>query len=490
MLFWVALLLLPAWAQAELTVTPQMAAVYENVYIEETDEAGPWHFGVIHEGKLLFEREDDRISGCFLPEWEGEYTFFAENEKSRHEKQFTVMKALNAGDGTNIRLLGEQDAFYTQGGVRSYVVKAPGSWTAETRDAFIHLRMQEHVLTVLVDNSRGQYREGSIVIRCGDESSVLDIVQLSGRGTEEEAYLQDTRDQVLIEGESCVSWLEASGEKTWSVSASGPWEAVCSADFVHVEAGEKLRIRVDEPAAHQTREAWVMLSCGQASAYVYIQQTVEPEYTLDERDAICAVGQPEISLYSQQDGTWQNDAYRHSNLEQSGCAIFTLSHALQLLGWEEEEVLPQRLAATYASCLLEGGTLNSALIGRAAKDFGFRTRYDLYHNLREIQTKMQSGAVYSFSVVSGHIALVAGVTEDKSKFLIYDSAPSATFERIQNASMYILDDTGAFVTVQDLKDIPGCCYYLQTGAYGGCMYYLDAAYVAQRGVRLIQPRAE
>ena len=38
---------------------------------------------------------------------------------------------------------------------------------------------------------------------------------------------------------------------------------------------------------------------------------------------------PLSPVYSQRDGWWENVPYRKSNLSHSGCAIFTLSHALQ-----------------------------------------------------------------------------------------------------------------------------------------------------------------
>lgn len=200
------------------------------------------------------------------------------------------------------------------------------------------------------------------------------------------------------------------------------------------------------------------------------------------------VAEKEFILYSQSDGFWKDQPYRHSTLEHSGCAIFALSHALQLLGYEDEAILPQNLAKTYAACLLEGGTMNSALVGRAGDDLGFKTRYELYENLSEIRQKMAQGAVFSFAVVSGHIAMVAGESEDGTKFRIIDSAPSATLERIKNAAIYILDAEGNWQAVTDLAQIPGLRYFIENDAFAGTEYYLDAAYVAKRGVRLIQPQ--
>ena len=197
-----------------------------------------------------------------------------------------------------------------------------------------------------------------------------------------------------------------------------------------------------------------------------------------------------IALYSQQDGWWADKAYKNSDLQRSGCAIFTLSHALQLLGFEGENTLPENLAVTYAACLYEGGTVNDALIGRAARDFGFKTRYELYKNKAEILGKARNGAVFSFAIVSGHIALAAGFDESGEKCLIYDSAPSATFERIKSGSIYYQDEAGSYVEVTDPSDIPGSVYYPETGGFGGLRYWLDTSYVVRRGVRLIQPATQ
>lgn len=198
----------------------------------------------------------------------------------------------------------------------------------------------------------------------------------------------------------------------------------------------------------------------------------------------------DITLFSQTDGWWQDKKYSISNLETSGCAVFSLSHALQLLGYTGEEITPERLAKTYAVALMKdgSGTMNSSLVGRAGDDFGFKTRYELYENPSTIRQKAAEGAVFSFSVVNGHIACVAAVSEDGQKCLIIDSAPSATFERKGDEPVYFLSQDGTFQLAHTPADIPGIEYCIETNSYGCGVYYLDMAYVARRGVRLIQPR--
>jgi len=197
-------------------------------------------------------------------------------------------------------------------------------------------------------------------------------------------------------------------------------------------------------------------------------------------------GEPFV-LYSQMDGTWRHKAYRKSNLEHSGCAIFTLSHALQLLGYRGDAILPERLAVTYAFCLVDGGTLNSTLVGNAGDEFGFKTRYKLYDKREEILRKFSQGAVFSFSIASGHIALTDRVSEDGRMCHIIDSAPSATFERIKGATPCLFNEkTGAYEPLAAPSDIPGVLYYIDTEGYDGAEYWLPTDYVVKRGVRLIQ----
>ena len=101
--------------------------------------------------------------------------------------------------------------------------------------------------------------------------------------------------------------------------------------------------------------------------------------------------------------------------------------------------------------------------------------------------KRQDGAVFSFAVVNGHIAMIADVSADGSMVKVIDSAPSATWERIGEHRLYIEKD-GSFVPVEDLADIPGIRFYPETDAFGGAVYWLESDYAARRGVRLIQPR--
>lgn len=210
------------------------------------------------------------------------------------------------------------------------------------------------------------------------------------------------------------------------------------------------------------------------------------------REVFLSVGEETASsaapeVYSQRDGWWKGQKYGSSNLSDSGCAIFTLSHALRALGYSGEEILPETLAKGYAFCLVDGGTLNETLIGRAAKNFGFKTQPELIKSKNTILNRSAQGAVFTFSVVKGHIALAAAPSEDGSKVLILDSAPSVTMERLKDASIYIREGSG-FRAVKELDEIPGAKYYFELDSFGGLSYYLDLNYAAKRGLRLIQPK--
>lgn len=192
-------------------------------------------------------------------------------------------------------------------------------------------------------------------------------------------------------------------------------------------------------------------------------------------------------LYSQKDGWWLDRPYRSSTLDQSGCAIFTLSHALQRMGHAEDSVQPQALARQYALCLTPDGTNNERLIREAAAAYGFSTRSALITDAKQIASLLRDGAMFSFSIARGHIALIAGVSEDGTMVRVIDSAPGATFTRIVGDSLYRRMNSGTFRAAVALDDIPGARWYFETGEYGGLEYWLRISYAAKRGVRLIQP---
>lgn len=219
-----------------------------------------------------------------------------------------------------------------------------------------------------------------------------------------------------------------------------------------------------------------------------VSQTAECAFTVDGSLPV----QDGISpVFSQKDGWWADKKYRHSNLGKSGCAIFALSHALQRLGYEGDDILPVNLATKYAYCLIPGeGTSNELLINTAAKDFGFKTQRILINDKKKIAELIQNGTLFSFSIAKGHIAMVSGISEDGAMIRVVDSAPSATYERIVNASPYYQMRSGVFRAALTLDDLPGSRWYLETDEYGGLEYWLPMDYVAKRGVRLIQPIAE
>ena len=196
-------------------------------------------------------------------------------------------------------------------------------------------------------------------------------------------------------------------------------------------------------------------------------------------------------IYSQKDGWWKDKKYRHSNLGKSGCAIFALSHALYRMGHDEDAALPENLATKYAYCLIpEEGTSNELLINTAARDFGFKTQKNLITDKKQIAGLIQDGALFSFSIAKGHIAMVSGISEDGTMIRVVDSAPGATMERIKGASPYYEKTGGVFRAALTLDDLPGIRWYFETNEYGGLEYWLPIDYVAGRGVRLIQPVGE
>ena len=212
------------------------------------------------------------------------------------------------------------------------------------------------------------------------------------------------------------------------------------------------------------------------------KETASCEFLVTELEALEAAD----SLYSQKDGSWHGVKYGSEQLEKSGCAIFTLSNALHALGHTGEETEPAALASRYGYCLIQGGTSNVRLITQAARDFDFVTQSALVKSEAGIRDLIRDGAVFTFSIVRGHIAFACELSGDGTKVRVIDSAPSATFERIKKGTIYYLKD-GAYLEAKDPGDIPGSRYYFETCFYGGLEYYLDLSYCARRGGRLIRP---
>ena len=192
------------------------------------------------------------------------------------------------------------------------------------------------------------------------------------------------------------------------------------------------------------------------------------------------------TVYSQKDGWWKDKEYSKSELDNAGCAIFTLSHALLRMGWTGEEIRPEQLAVTHRNCYTKNGTANARLIYNASQIYGYATKTALMKDASGLREGLKNGDMYSFSIVLGHIALMTGVDEKAGKVRVVDSAPSATFERIKKGTIYYLKD-GAYLEAKDPGEIPGSRYYFETCFYGGLEYYLDLSYCARRGGRLIRP---
>ncbi len=214
--------------------------------------------------------------------------------------------------------------------------------------------------------------------------------------------------------------------------------------------------------------------------------TVRTEQTEIQVSGTSAPQQGQDLIYSQKDGTWKDKAYSRSDLENAGCAIFTLSHALQRIGLRGDNLEPQQMAVDYKSCYSKYGTMNNRLIERASKNFGYTTKNELVKSKAELKESLQYGDQFSFGIVNGHIALMTAIDPKHDKVLIIDSAPSATFERIKRGSIYYLED-GEYREASDPGEIPGSRYYFETRFYGGLAYYMDLDYCARKGGRLIRP---
>ncbi|MBQ2699829.1 MAG: hypothetical protein IJF65_01605, partial [Clostridia bacterium] len=210
--------------------------------------------------------------------------------------------------------------------------------------------------------------------------------------------------------------------------------------------------------------------------------SVSEDFTVDASD-----DQGLYNVYSQKDGWWLDKPYRKSDLDQSGCAIFALAHALNRMDITGDDTHPTNLADTFSLCLTADGTNNERLLREASEIYGFKTARDLIENKKKIAQLLNEGCLFSFSVCRGHIAMISGISEDGKMVRVVDSAPSATIERLVNASIYYQTRSGSYRIASTLEDIPEARWYFETNNYGGLEYWMTLDYAARRGVRLIQP---
>lgn len=492
-------------AEAHFTVTPRLTCQAEA--IPQSLQAGDPlkvrlqpHGGVLPyrflyliqdaEGETIV-RQESGDSWCWAPAEAGEYTLRivvmdAQGTQAATAESFTV----EPGPGLSVEECG--GALYGHGGQKSWAVYSPGAWMAATTADFIQLVNAQgncgDALTITVEEETSAYREGTIRVSSAGRTLEWTVAQPAAHGVDEEVFLFAAPEGLYIDGKTHVAWVDAQGARSFAVSASADWEASTQDDFIQLTPTEDaLEIIVTSPQEAAARSGLVTLQCGAAAAYIHVYQSpaAAPAAAAPPDEPFEAESMP---LYSQFSGLWKERKYGASTLEHSGCAIFALSHALHWLGYEGEAIEPDVLAKKYAFCLRDGGTVNSTLVGNAGDDLGFKTRYDLYKNLSDIRKKLDDGAVFSFAVVNGHIALAVEQSDDGSMMRILDSAPSATWERIKNAQLYRQEADGSFAPVASLSELDGARYYIENDAYGALTYWLETDYVAKRGVRLIQPR--
>ena len=198
----------------------------------------------------------------------------------------------------------------------------------------------------------------------------------------------------------------------------------------------------------------------------------------------------ETVIYSQKDGWWRRNLYSASHihtLETSGCALFALSHALQRLGINSDEALPEQLAGSFGQYYSEGlGARTEALITQSGLHFGFQTVHRLVRAEDEIISFLQRGDLFCLGIVQRHVVLADGVDAENRKVHIVDSCPDTTFGRLGRTPAYILTEDGTWQTVRSAEEIPGVRWFFETSSSGGAGYWLDLDDCAARGLRLIR----
>lgn len=328
--------------------------------------------------------------------------------------------------------------------------------------------------------------EGWLHVQCEDplNGQVQGYVCMEDVSLWRETPSQNAKAPVYVRADVSADWLSLG--QVLDVTLSCKEDAVC-----------RIRISRDGKTVLKEREltsrtfSYRPRAAGTYQMEVIVSEmdggTVGQEirFTVDEAQQ---ASEEDFVLYSQKDGWWLDKKYSRSNLDQSGCALFTLSHALELLGKASPATEPAVLGKDYAAYLAESGTVTSNLLAAASREFGFKTEKEKIGDAQRIAQLFDEGAVFSFAIVNGHIALAAGLSEDGTKVRVIDSAPSATMERIENAFMYLPDDQGGWKAITSLWDVPGARYFPETDQFSGMEYYLDLSYVASRGVRLIAPK--
>ena len=194
-------------------------------------------------------------------------------------------------------------------------------------------------------------------------------------------------------------------------------------------------------------------------------------------------------VYSQKDGWWYRKKYSSTrDLQKAGCAIFTMSHALQRMGYTDENVLPEKIGRRYSYFYREGeGTNNEGLVNSLGTEYDYISQSNLIRSAKEIASSLRQGDYFSFSIVDGHIALCDGISEDGTKLHIVDSAAGATYERIRfKGNIFYRNEDGTFTEAPTAEDLPGIRWFFETQEYGGMEYWMNIDYCANRGMRLIR----
>lgn len=412
--------------------------------------------GRIPNGELIAAEENDDIWSCVS--YEGE-TGYAKTEYLRYASQMVGKAIYPDGDYLYLRAApgeGAASVAVVHADQAMEVQEIEGLWAKAVFQAGEGRPISGYAaLTDIAQQRETPSRERTVQLQANltlsaVSLSVGDVLDVTVRGVEEGTYCYRLYcDELCVFEGKTVQYAEASYRP-------------------RKEGRYRLEVIACDPEGNVTA----------AEAFFEVNAAEES----DEEDGFC--------LYSQFDGWWRDKPYGKKNLESSGCAIFALAHALNCIGRDEVETKPEALAQRYGRFLAESGTLNSRLLAAAAIDFQFVTADEKVTDLQRLSAALTSGAVLSFLVVRGHVALAVGLSEDGTKVWVVDSAPSATFERIEGANLYYQNDEGRFCAAEEFRQIPGARYYFETDAFGGLVYALDLSYVAQCGARLIMPDEE
>ncbi|MBR6809827.1 MAG: BACON domain-containing protein, partial [Clostridia bacterium] len=198
--------------------------------------------------------------------------------------QETAEEELSFSQERQFIFVQDQAFFVTElnGEEAEIAVSATGEWDAFSDDDFIALwdtcGRNGDVLSFSVAPTE-EDRQGTVFIRCGGDTLPLTVRQVAAlqETAEEELSFSQERQFIYVQDQAFFV-TELNGEEAEiAVSATGEWDAFSEDDFLSFTmTDEGLSLYADENDTPYARQGTVTLQCGNAWAYVFVNQPGVP----------------------------------------------------------------------------------------------------------------------------------------------------------------------------------------------------------------------